>query len=55
MAAKLKQDLGLDAELVIGNSGEFTIWVDSVKVSEKSRGVFPEPDQVVAAVRAATP
>lgn len=55
MAAKLKQDLGLEAELVIGNSGELTVWVDGAKVAEKSRGVFPDPDAVVAAVRAATP
>lgn len=54
MAAKLKQHLGLEAELVIGSSGEFTVWVDGAKVAEKSAGTFPEPDTVVAAVRAAT-
>ncbi len=54
MAAKLKQDLGLAADLVVGNSGEFTVWVDSAKVAEKSSGTFPEPEAVVAAVRAAT-
>ncbi len=52
MAAQLKQDLGIDAQLVVGNSGEFTVWVDSTKVAEKQRGLFPEPSAVVTAVRA---
>ena len=54
MAAQLKQDLGVVAEMVIGSSGEFTVWVESVKVSEKTMGKFPEPAVVVAAVRAAS-
>jgi len=53
VAAQLKKLLGVDAELMVGNSGEFTVWVDSAKVAEKSMGRFPEPDDVVAAVRAA--
>ncbi len=54
MAAQIKKDLGLDATLEIGNSGEFTIWVNGAKVAEKSAGRFPEARDVVAAVRAAT-
>ena len=54
MAAQLKQDLGLDAELVVGDSGEFTVWVDDAKVSEKRWARFPEPKDVVEAVRART-
>jgi hypothetical protein len=54
VAAQLKQDLGVVAEMVVGNSGEFTVWVDSAKVAEKTMGKFPEPGAVVAAVRAAT-
>ncbi len=50
MAAQLKQELGIDAELVVGRPGEFTVWVDDVKVSEKDV-YFPEPDDVVDAVR----
>ena len=53
MAAQLKQDLGVDTELVVGNSGEFTVWVNDVKVAEKTRGAFPEPTAVVSAVRGA--
>jgi hypothetical protein len=51
VAAQLKQDLGIDAELVVGGSGEFTVWVGDRKVAEKSWGRFPEPDAVVTAVR----
>lgn len=55
MAAQLKQDLGVDAELVVGASGEFTVWVGDRKVAEKTMGRFPEPAAVVTAVRAAAP
>ena len=44
----------MDAELVIGGSGEFTVWVGEKKVAEKSWGRFPDPDKVVAAVKAAS-
>jgi len=36
----------------VGNSGEYTVWVDQQKVSEKRGGKFPDPKEVVAAVRA---
>lgn len=55
MAAQIKQDLGLDTELVVGRSGEFTVWVDDAKVAEKSGAVFPEPADVVARIRARAP
>jgi predicted Rdx family selenoprotein len=55
VAAQLKQELGVDSELVVGSSGEFTVWVDGKMVAEKTRGVFPDPAAVVAAVRAVTP
>jgi predicted Rdx family selenoprotein len=52
VAAQLKQELGVDAALVPGDPGEFTVWVDDAKVSEKRSARFPEPNDVVAAVRA---
>lgn len=52
MAAELKDKLNVEAELVIGSSGEFTVWVGDKKVSEK-KWMFPSPDDVVAAVRSA--
>ena len=54
MAAQLQQALGIEATLVVGSSGEFTVWVGDQKVAEKTMGRFPEPDAVVNAVRAAT-
>jgi hypothetical protein len=52
VAAQLKQDLGIDAALVVGNSGELSVWVDGEKVIEKRWARFPDPSDVVAAVRA---
>jgi hypothetical protein len=54
VAAQLKQDLGSEVDLVVGSSGEFSVWVDDKKVAEKISGRFPEPESVVAAVRAAS-
>jgi hypothetical protein len=55
VAAQLKQDLGVVAELIVGGSGEFTVWVGDQKVAEKSWRGFPDPDDVVDAVRDAGP
>ncbi len=51
MAAELKKALNVETTLTVGDSGEFTVWVDGSKVSEKTRMQFPEPAAVVAAVR----
>ncbi len=53
MAAQLKQDLGVDTELSVGKPGEFTVWVGETKVAEKTWSGFPDPDDVVDAVREA--
>ena len=53
MAAELKNATGMDAELRVGGSGEFTVWLDDKLVAEKKWGRFPSPDDVVAAVKAA--
>jgi len=55
VAAQLKQDLGVEAELLVGRSGEFTVWVDEKMVAEKTWRGFPDPDDVVDAVRDVTP
>ena len=52
MAAELKKATGADAQLVVGNPGEFTVWVDERKIAEKTGGRFPEPSDVIAAFRA---
>lgn len=45
----------MDAELVVGSSGEYTVWVDGTKVAEKTWRGFPDPADVVAKVRAHAP
>lgn len=53
MAAELKRTVGVDAELRVGGSGEFTVWIDDKLVAEKKFGKFPSPEECVAAVKAA--
>lgn len=55
MAAAIEDALGIDAELVEGGRGEFTVWVGDKKVSEKGWIFFPDDDAVVKAVREALP
>ena len=54
MAAEIKSATGLDTQLLVGGSGEFTIWLDDKLLAEKKMGVFPEAAAVIAAVKAAT-
>lgn len=55
MAAELKRTVGMDAELRVGGSGEFTVWLDDKLIAEKKLGQFPSPEDVVAAVKAVLP
>ena len=50
MAALIKQSLELETDLEPGSRGEFTVWVDGVKVAEKSRTGFPAEKAVVESV-----
>ena len=52
MAAQLERDLGVSAKLVPGNAGELSVWVDDARVFAKQGAKFPDPGDVVAAVRA---
>jgi hypothetical protein len=53
VAAEIKKVTGLDTELKIGGGGEFTVWLDEKLVAEKKMGMFPSPDDVVAALKSA--
>ncbi|MDA1185217.1 MAG: hypothetical protein O2930_11310 [Acidobacteria bacterium] len=53
MAALIKQDSGIDPDIVTGARGEFTVWVDGTTVAKKSADGFPTDEEIVAAVRAA--
>lgn len=55
VAAALKTELAVDVSLVVGGMHEFTVWVDDTKVFDKAQGPFPEPKDVVAAVKTALP
>ena len=51
MAALIKASLQLDADIEPGGRGEFSVWVDGVKVAEKSRTGFPADKALIGAVR----
>jgi hypothetical protein len=51
VAALIKQELNLDAEVEPGGRGEFTVWVDGTKVAEKTRTGFPSEPAIVDLVR----
>lgn len=53
MAAVIKKETGIDAEVTPGKRGEFSVWVDETKVAEKTRSGFPSEQDALAAVRAA--
>jgi predicted Rdx family selenoprotein len=53
VAALIKDKLGFDTVLESGNRGEFSVWVDGVKVAEKSRTGFPAEPAVIEIVRKA--
>ncbi|HEX3758307.1 MAG TPA: hypothetical protein VHW23_06355 [Kofleriaceae bacterium] len=52
MAAQLERELGVPTKLIPGNPGELSVWVDDAQVIAKQGAKFPEPGDVVAAVRA---
>ena len=53
MAALIRQETGIDAEIVEGARGEFTVWVDEEAVARKDANGFPTDEEAVAAVRQA--
>jgi selenoprotein W-related protein len=55
VAEALKEELEVDADLVVGHSGIFEVAVDGKVVAAKTRAGFPSPADVVDAVLKATP
>ena len=53
MAALLERELGVKAELVEGNLGEFAVLVGGQVVAKKGLIFFPPDKKVLAAVRKA--
>ncbi|MDD1537314.1 MULTISPECIES: Rdx family protein [unclassified Bradyrhizobium] len=52
-AAALHRQLGLDADLVPGKGGVFQVKLGDRIVASRSKGYFPDGDDIVAAVSAA--
>lgn len=52
-AAALNKALKLTADLVPGKGGIFEVRVDDKVVAKRSKGHFPDPAEIVAAVSAA--
>jgi hypothetical protein len=59
LAAVIRKGTGIDAELVEGRRGEFTVWVGESVVAQKDADLgFPSEEDALAAVQralAATP
>ena len=53
MAALIKQETGIDPEIIDGGRGEFTVWVGEEKVAKKDANGFPADEEIVTAVRRA--
>ena len=53
VAEILQDEFKLDVDLVEGNRGEFTVWVDGNNVAKKIGDDFPPEEEVVTAVRKA--
>ena len=46
----MKQELGVEADLVPGKTGEFTVWVGGRMVAKKGFLFFPKDREIVQAV-----
>jgi hypothetical protein len=53
VAAVIKQETGLDAELIEGGRGEFTVWIGEKLVAQKDAHGFPSEGDALAAVQRA--
>ena len=53
MAALIKQEAGINVDLVVGGRGEFTVWVGEETVTKKDADGFPADEDVVTAGRRA--
>lgn len=49
----LREGLGVEAKLVKGSGGIFTVAVDGKVVARKTQSGFPTEDEIVEAVRVA--
>ena len=53
MAELIKRELNVEAELIEGSRGEFSIWVGGRMVAKKGWVIFPSDGRVLSEVRQA--
>ena len=53
MAALIRNQTGVEPELIEGGRGEFTVWVGDRCVAQKDPNGFPTDDQILVAVQRA--
>jgi hypothetical protein len=51
VAALIKQDSGIDADLEPGGRGELSVWVDGKKVADKTMRGFPADADLLLSVK----
>lgn len=51
LAGTIKRELDMDAKLMVGHTGEFTIWVDDKPVARKTFFGFPSDAKVVKSLK----
>jgi hypothetical protein len=53
VAALIKEKTGITPEVIEGARGEFTVWVEELKVAQKTADGFPADEDALAAVQKA--
>ncbi len=53
MADQIQRELGVPVEIIVGKSGEFTVWVGDQCVAKKTLMGFPDDDECLDGVREA--
>jgi hypothetical protein len=53
VATLIKNEIGIEPEIVVGGRGEFTVWVGDETVARKDSDGFPPDAAIVASVRKA--
>jgi hypothetical protein len=55
VAARLRQEAGLDVSLIDGDRGEFSVMVDGKEAISKTGAALPTEDEVLEAVHRIVP
>lgn len=51
LADIIKRELDMDAKLMVGHVGEFTVWVDDKPVARKTLFGFPSDSKVIKGLK----